>query len=221
MKTPDHPQFAAEDRSRTARHTARAAQLPSRLLGSALAALCLVFASQTPASGAESAVWVKKKILFVYQGFTTQYSCEGLKETMRDVLLQLGARKSDMKINETGCALGFNVPSPSPGVSGTFYVLEPASSASSSGGSGHAGATVNAEWQSVTVNIARGGREESGRCELLEQVKKKVLPLFEARDVKFQSDCFPNQVTIGRTMLQAQLLKPAAAENHDVAGVAR
>ncbi len=136
---------------------------------------------------------------------------------MRNVLLQLGARKSDMKIHEAGCAFGFNVPQPNPGVAGSFYVLEPASS----GASGHGGGTVDAEWQTVTVHIDRGGRGTSGMCELLEQVKRKVLPLFAARDVKFESDCFPNQVTIGKTMLQAQLLKPAAAGNHDVAGVAR
>src|SRR5579884_669143 len=46
-----------------------------------------------PAPGTpQAAKWVKKKINFTYQGFTTHYSCQGLRDKVRDVLLQLGAR---------------------------------------------------------------------------------------------------------------------------------
>jgi len=178
-----------------------------RLIGSALAAATLVLAAQSPAFAAESATWVKKKINFTYQGFTTHYSCQGLEDTVRSVLHQLGARKSDMKLRQTGCTRGPNVPSPFPGVSGTFYVLEPGSSTSTSEGASH---SVQAEWQTVNVTVGRNAREHAGDCELIDQVKAKILPFFAARDVKFQSNCFPHEVTIKGSTLQAQVLKPVA-----------
>ncbi len=176
--------------------------------------------------GAERAVWVKKKIDFVYQGFTTKYSCDGLRDAVRTALLQLGARRSGMDLRETGCSRGFNLPEPFPGVSGTFYALEPASNVPparvsaapppKNGGTRDSQQPIKAEWQTVSVNIGPQGRDQSGVCELMTQMKQHILPLFAARDVNFQTDCFPHQVTIGRTKLQAQVLKPVGEENHHV-----
>jgi hypothetical protein len=200
-----------------------------RTLGVALAALALLLATQARAIGAEQAVWVKKKINFFYQGFTAKYSCDGLRDTVRSVLLQLGARKSGMDLMETGCSRGFNLPEPLPGVSGSFYVLEPVSKAAAAEGSpgsaskkgGAEQRPIEAEWQIVDVSIGPQGRDRSGVCELMTQVKQRILPLFAPREVKFETDCFPHQVTIGKTELQAQVLKPIAGENHDVARAMR
>src|SRR6059058_5145175 len=41
----------------------------------------------------QSAVWTARELSFVYVGFTAQYSCEGLRDRVTDVLLQLGARR--------------------------------------------------------------------------------------------------------------------------------
>ncbi len=185
----------------------------------AVAAAALAsFAAQASASGVESAVWVQKKVFFIYHGFTTNYSCEGLQDTVTSVLLQLGARKSGMSLRQTGCAGGFNVPSPNPGVSGSFYVLEPASSSTPN--------AVDAEWQTVNVHIGSAdasstGRGKAGTCELIDQVKQKILPLFTTREVKFDSHCFPNTLSIKGSALQAQVLKPRAPEGHDVAEAPR
>jgi hypothetical protein len=146
---------------------------------------------------------------------------------MRSVLAQLGARQSDMKLSQTGCALGPNAPSPFPGVTGTFYRLEPASSAAAGESSSakapasaqpeqNAGA-VPAEWQTVNVsingNIGRDARDASGTCELIDLVHKKVLPLFPARNVKFQSTCTPNTLRIAGSTLQADVLKPVSGRH--------
>lgn len=201
-----------------------------RLAGSVLAALCLVLTAQPPAAAAESAVWVETKINFTYQGFTTHYSCQGLEDAVRSVLVQLGARKSDMNLRQTGCTSGFDRPEPYPGVVGTIEVLEPVENASRSEASAaspngsargeHGKRTVEAEWRTVTVRIGPEGADQSGKCELLNQVKRRILPLFAAREVKFESDCFPHQLTIGKTMLQVQVLKPVGPENRDVASAA-
>ena len=56
----------------------------------------------TAGSDHESAVWVPKELHFDYRGFTTQYSCDGLRERMRNVLLELGAHP-DLQVRGYGC----------------------------------------------------------------------------------------------------------------------
>ena len=71
--------------------------------------------------GAQAAVWKQQKFNFIYQGFTTKYSCDGLRDKMRDILLQLGARR-DLKLGYWGCSGRSGVPDPFPGVSVTMSV---------------------------------------------------------------------------------------------------
>lgn len=170
----------------------------------------------SPTASAQPARWVRKEIRFTYQGFTTHYSCEGLLGQVRTVLLQLGARPGDMKVSSFGCVRGLGRPEPNPSVRGTFYVLEPLTEQES----GRAGAeAVAAHWQTVNVRLSRSLVDEAGQCELLEQVKERILPLFSVRNVKFSSNCMPHQLTIPGAVLQAQALKPDRP-SHAKAGTA-
>lgn len=153
------------------------------------------------AAAAQSARWVKKKFTFVYQGFTTHYSCQGLRDKVRAVLLQLGARRSDLNVHEIGCTTSIGRPEPAPSVGGTLYVLEPASSSTQ-----HA---VEAAWQRVKVRVGTSGLDEAGQCELVEQVKQRILPLFSTRDVIFDPHCIPHQLTPSGSVLSVEVLKPA------------
>ena len=56
----------------------------------------------TEQPGAAKAVWTAKQVHFVYHGFTTHYSCEGLRDKVRKALLELGAAK-DLKVREGAC----------------------------------------------------------------------------------------------------------------------
>jgi hypothetical protein len=169
-------------------------------------------ASAAP-GGAEvlSAHWVEKKLNFVYQGFTTHYSCDGLRDQMIKVLTQLGAR-SDMKVRERGCTSTLGRPEPFPGVDATFSVLEPVPVN---------GAVetqfVPARWEPMKLDFGHGSLDQAGQCELIEQVKHKVLPLFTTRNVDFTNTCVPHQLTPGGTRLEAEILKPAATRSADVA----
>jgi|GEM_PF-1011732 len=158
-------------------------------------------ASAASAAGREQAHWVKKKINFTYQGFTTHYSCQGLRDKVREVLLELGARKSGLDVHEIGCTTNIGEPNPFPSVGGTFYVLEPGSSSN--------GQAVKAEWQNVDVRVGSPGLDTAGQCELIEQVKQKILPLFATRDVRFKQDCIPYQLTPNGSSLSVEVLKPA------------
>jgi hypothetical protein len=167
----------------------------------------------TPAPGgdaartAQPARWTQRKIYFTYLGFTTHYSCEGLTDKVRGVLLQLGARKADMNVHEAGCTSRAGEPTPFPAVQGTFSVLEPVAPTEASSSSGAAGVVV-AHWQPVNVRFDHQDLDMSGQCELLEQVQQHILPLFPARNVQFKSLCIPHQLTAGGNSLQAEVLMP-------------
>jgi hypothetical protein len=178
-----------------------------------------LFAADDAAS--VSAVWAPKEMRFVYLGFTSKYSCDGLADRMRKVLLLLGARK-DLKVSPSGCSSPLGRPDPFPGVMIRMNVLEPAGEAqaekgtngagggNAAGGSDASGAPVAAHWKMVDVNsaLARDPLWQAGQCELLEQVKQSILPKFRTRNVVYQSTCVPNQLNIGATQLRAEVLMP-------------
>ncbi|HEY6516371.1 MAG TPA: hypothetical protein VIY50_09520, partial [Steroidobacteraceae bacterium] len=72
-------------------------------LTSATAATTLLAAVPALAAAQDSvsAVWVPKHIEFIYQGFTTHYSCDGLQSEIRTMLQKLGAQ--DLKVRQMAC----------------------------------------------------------------------------------------------------------------------
>jgi hypothetical protein len=154
------------------------------------------------------AVWVPKEVQFVYQGFTTRYSCDGLRDQVRTMLEKLGAQ--DLKVRELACTSGPGVPSPFPGVRVKMRVLVPSSSAEASKDKAE-GQPVKAHWKNVVLMPANASFNEQGQCELIEQFKRTFLPLFTTRDVKYASTCVPHQLTMG-THLSAEVLMPPAAK---------
>jgi hypothetical protein len=166
------------------------------------------FSAPAAAAPGPSAHWVERKLDYTYMGFTSKYSCDGLEDNVRQVLLALGARKADLKIHSLGCTR-FNGPEPFPGVSASFWVLEPLTPDQVSK-VGDNGANAS-QWQSVDLTRLNGAQWDQGQCELLEQMKQKVLPLFTSRNVDFHSSCFPHSVSLGEIQFKADVLRPAPA----------
>jgi hypothetical protein len=150
---------------------------------------------------AEFAVWTPKEVEFTYMGFTTHYSCDGLRDTIRDMLLQLGARKSDLKVYETPCAGNPDRPNPFPGVRIKMSVLQPAPAKLSPDAT-----MVEAHWKAVKLPYRESGIDAAGQCELLEQFNQKILPLFTTRNVDARASCVPHQLEPLGTKLQAEVL---------------
>lgn len=147
------------------------------------------------------AVWTPKELRFVYMGFTSHYSCDGLRDKMRSILLQLGARP-DLTVREVPCSGMAGRPSEFPGVTVSMNVPAPFDAAKTS-----ANVTpIPAHWKSVEISTDHDPLREAGDCELIEQVKAHVLPLFNAREIDYHSTCVPNQLQIGGTHLKAQVL---------------
>ena len=150
-----------------------------------------------------TAVWVPKHIEFIYQGFTTHYSCGGLQDQIRTMLEKLGAQ--NLKVRQMSCVRQEG-PTEFPGVSVTMAVLVPASSAEASKAQS-ASPPVQAQWKKVVLMPEDASYEDQGDCELIEQFKESFLPLFTTRHVDYGSTCFPHQLTLG-THLSTQVLMP-------------
>ena len=82
------------------------------------------------------------------------------------------------------------------------------------GASGDAGA-VSAHWKSVQVKLNTDPLAEAGECELVEQIKQKLLPLFATREVEFKPDCVPHQLSPGGPRLHAEVLMADQAASPD------
>jgi hypothetical protein len=154
-----------------------------------------------PAAQPEFAVWTPKEAEFTYMGFTTHYTCDGLRDTIRAMLLQLGARKSDLKVTESPCSGIPDRPNPFPGVRIKMSVLQPAPAQLSPDAQ-----VVEAHWKPVKLPYRETGINAAGQCELLEQFNKKLLPLFTTRNVDLHAFCVPHQLDALGTKLEAEVL---------------
>ena len=71
----------------TARRTLTLAAFVALLLAAAVAR-----AEDAP-DAAVQAAWVPHEFKFLYMGFTSKYSCDGLSDQVRKLLLRMGARR--------------------------------------------------------------------------------------------------------------------------------
>ncbi len=152
------------------------------------------------AHGGIEAVWALRRVTFFYQGFTTRYSCGGLRDQIRHMLRKAGARH--LEVREYGCSKPVGV-DPFPGVRVVMQVLVPVSSEHGD----KAGPVILAHWQRIVLMPSNAGFEEQGNCELIEQFKVTFLPLFTTRRISYGSNCVPHQLTLG-THLSAEVLMP-------------
>lgn len=180
-------------------------------VGAALMTL-LVDASawESPQSGAATAAgqsvaiipaaWTAKELEFTYQtGFTTKYSCDGLRDRMRKLLIKLGARE-DIRVYTFGCVQLVG-PDVFPGVRVKMSVLEPAREWA-------IGRTVPAHWKHVDLLADRDVVDASADCNLIQEIKQKVLPLFATRNLDYSARCEKNHLVVGGTRLTADVLVP-------------
>lgn len=169
-------------------------------------------AENAPAAAGEpqSAVWTEKELTFVYQGFTTRYSCDGLRDKVRSVLLDLGAQKKGLKVMQLGCSSPTGRPDPFPGVRVKMRVLQPADSPEAAKAADPT--PVAAHWQAVDLKLRDNFTTDSGECELVEQIRQKIVPAFAARNVDLRTTCIPHQATVARPILKMEVLVPDDAK---------
>jgi hypothetical protein len=156
-----------------------------------------------PESDEVAAAWKKYEVDFVYMGFTTRYTCGGLKSKVRLLLNYVGVRP-DMKIMERGCEYGYQKVADFPHLKIVFYapaIPEP--------GSRDVGEPVLGLWKSVSIkrNAPRG--LDWGDCELVEQFRDRVLSKLTMRNPTGDVNCIPHQLIGNRIDLRFEVLAGA------------
>jgi hypothetical protein len=166
----------------------------SVLVGCALSATLFIsragLAADAPSAAApDGGVWQKHEYSFAYLGFTSTYSCDGLADKIKVLLLAAGAR-SDAKSRPGACASSFGRPDKFARADLTFYTLAPAGSNSAAGAK-----PVDAVWRPVSFADHSPRELATGDCELIEQFRNNVLPLFTTRNVDSRTTCIPHQLS--------------------------
>jgi hypothetical protein len=149
--------------------------------------------ADTPSAG-EAGVWQKHEYSFTFLGFTSTYSCDGLASKLRLLLIASGARH-DAKARAGACASGFGRPDKFARADLTFYTLAPGQTGAVSGATPIGAAPVDGIWQPVSL-ADRSPRELStGDCELVDQFRTAVLPMFTTRNIDNNTTCVPHQIS--------------------------
>ncbi|MGH8220739.1 MAG: hypothetical protein ACREUT_19575 [Steroidobacteraceae bacterium] len=156
----------------------------------------------------QNAIWTPRKLHFA-SGVVED--CDGLADVTRFVLLQLGARPSDLHINEAACYATYPVPE---SIDVTFSVLTPVEGLSQNVQS----EVVQARWQAVSLKTDALLKAENTAiashffipCTLLEKARKEILPLFPAKNVQpiSRSDCFKSHVGLSAELLESTQAPP-------------
>jgi hypothetical protein len=161
-------------------------------------------AAEPPSAAApDRGVWRKHEYSFVFLGFTSTYSCDGLADKLEVLLLAAGANR-DAKSRPGACASDFGRPDKFARADLTFYTLAPAASDTP------ADATrVDAVWRPVSFADHSPRELSTGDCELIEQFRNSVLPMFTTRNVDDHTTCVPNQLSGSLISLRFESLAAA------------
>jgi hypothetical protein len=135
----------------------------------------------TPAS---AGVWQVHKYTFTYMGFTSIYTCDGLSDKLRLLLRMVGA-KPGFEVNPS-CARGFNEPDKLATAYLKFSSLQPDPSNPSS-------PAATGTWQQIEFAPNRPFDLGRGDCELIEEFRDRILPLFAVRNIENNVTCVPHQ----------------------------
>ncbi|HVC00787.1 MAG TPA: hypothetical protein VND80_01165 [Steroidobacteraceae bacterium] len=162
------------------------------------------------------AVWKEHRVNFVYLGRTSRYSCGGLSDKVRAMLVDLGARRN-LHITAIGCPEFGRPPGPNslnPSLSIVFSAPALPAAAEKPRGPGDL-APVDARFEPFTI-VPDAFRDMSvGDCELVEEFAQQILPLLTTRDMKKDITCVPYELSGSNYFLRGQILRalPRAEES--------
>jgi hypothetical protein len=175
-----------------------------------------------------NAVRVERQVDLVYMGFTTYYSCDGLRSKVRRVLEELGLGDG-LKVTTRSC-IRVSGPELMPmarivarvPVEATPEVLAQLASDASKRElvarvKGEAPVEATAQFPArrkrVQFESSQLGDLQFGDCELMEQMRNRVFPALGVRVIEDRTHCAPRQVTLFPIHMVVEVLEavPPAA----------
>jgi hypothetical protein len=148
----------------------------------------------------EAAAWTRHEVDLQYMGFTTRYTCSGMKSKVKLLLKHMGVR-NDVKIIERGCEFGYQKVADFPRMKITFWAPTLPKQ-----GEKDPGEPVLGVWKSVVIKRDSPKGLEMGDCELVDIFNNRVLPLFLTRNVQGGVNCIPHQLVGNRIDLRMEVL---------------
>ncbi len=215
-------------------HWALRAARPAGAVSLLLAAFLSAAQNAPPArlatdASATTAVWKEQTLTFHYFGRTSRYTCDGLEDKLRALMLDVGVWK-EPQLTTSGCAYGRLELAVLPIVRVKFYSLVPATAAAGSVPvltSPRAQAEVNRSRNQHTppntdstvvaqyrpFNFERDSFRnlEEGDCELIEEFSRQLLPKLSTRQLDVRTRCVPYQISLGSYRVRGEVLKPLNA----------
>jgi len=165
------------------------------------------------------AIWKHQEISFYFQSQTTFYSCSSLEAKLKRILKALGTQP-DVRVRSIDCQRGpvrmprvtLNVSAP---VEATPAAIaerdkdkskrELAARVRGESEDPAALAPFPAQWK--RVSLSRGAVNlEPGDCELIDELRRKVLPKLAVRLVESGMQCTPGQVSMNQPQLVVEAL---------------
>jgi hypothetical protein len=177
------------------------------LAGAGLMLLAQVAPARADSGEAIAAVWKEQRLSFFYMGRTSRYSCEGLRDKVRAMLLDLGARR-DLQLTALGCEDGAQrarLASSGPSLHIVFSAPAPADSGRKPPPAGEAG--MEARFGAFTITSDPFRNMGLADCELVEAFARQILPKLVTRDVKQDITCVPFQQSGGRFLVRGEVLR--------------
>jgi hypothetical protein len=166
------------------------------------------------------AIWKNQEFAFYFQSQTTFYSCSSLEAKLQRILKALGVPKPHVKVRSVDCQGGpVRMPRVLVNVTAPVVATPEAIAERNKGNSKleltarvrgekidpEALAPFPAQWK--RVSLSRGAVDlEPGDCELIDELRRKVLPKLAVRVLKDGTHCTPQQLTIGQPQLEVEAL---------------
>lgn len=170
-----------------------------------------------------NAIWVEKDLAFTYLAFTTYYSCDGLRDKVRGVLREIGARPG-FEVTVRGCTrpsgpevmprVEIHAALPMAATPDLLAALAKEASkrelvARVTGQSAdEATAQFAARWREIRFDPTATSRIEPGDCELMEQLRDAVFLPFGLRLIEDRLTCVPKQLVLQGIRLTVAVLEP-------------
>jgi len=178
------------------------------------------YAGSPADSGAPvQSVWKPVEIKYSYVGFTTAYDCDSFESKVKSILLRLGAAPQT-QVQANGCintrpSRNFFVTVTTATPIPASEAKEPANKATKELAERLTGKKdplqtdpFPAQWQTVDLARDRKLNLEPGDCELMEGLKKEVLPKLSVRVISDRVTCTPHDLSIQTPQLTVSALVP-------------
>jgi hypothetical protein len=176
--------------------------------------------TRTPAGTGDSmpAVWKERHVEFFYAGRTARYSCDGLLEKVRAMLLDLGARR-DVKITPLRCADTERMHGDGGGSRIKIVFSSPAQPEAADKPL-HKGDLVatDARFERFTITSDAFRNLGIGDCELVQEFTRQILPRLMVRDVRQDIVCVPYKPSVSRFFIRGEVLKSVPRAEQRAAG---